>query len=480
MRLRGSVVMLLGATLLLAAPPARTAGPAPEGHFEGAITVMGRDLAIMVDFRTAEGSLAATIEIPMQGARDVPLTNVRFDAPKIHFELPAGPGIAAFDGEVKGDEIAGTFVQGGAEGTFRLKRGTAAKVEPPKEAPPPYREDEVKFKNGDEATLAGTLTLPPSGGPFAAVILISGSGPQNRDEEIFGFKPFKILADHLTRNGIAVLRYDDRGVGASTGSPAQATTEDFAGDAAAAVAFLKARKEIDPAKIGLLGHSEGGIVAPMVAAKKGGVAFIVMMSGMGVPGEQTLLEQGELLGRAGGATEQDVAEERDLQKRIFAAVRSGKGWDDVRAEVKKTALERIAKMPEAKRRTISDPDRYADMMIDGQLAMAKSPWLKFFLDYDPAPALEKVKCPVLVLLGEKDLQVPAESNRKAIVAALAKGGNPDVTVKVFPGANHLYQAAVTGSYLEYATLKKEFVPGFLDTISQWILSKTRPAPPSEK
>jgi uncharacterized protein len=312
------------------------------------------------------------------------------------------------------------------------------------------------------------------------VVLISGSGPQNRDEEIFGFKPFKLLADHLTRSGIAVLRYDDRGVGASTGSASQATSEDFSLDAAAAVAFLGTRKEIDTARIGLLGHSEGGIVAPMVAARKGGIAFVVMMSGMGVTGEKILLEQAELIGRAGGSSEQEVAQEREIQKKIFAAIRSGKGWEDARADAKKAALARFAKMPEAQRKTIPDPDRYADMMIEGQLAMAKSPWFKFFLDYDPAPTLEKVKCPVLVLLGEKDLQVPAEPNRLAIVAALAKGGNPDVTVKVFAGANYLYQAAVTGGVSEYATLKKEFVPGFLDTISRWILERTRPAPPAGK
>ncbi len=473
-------LVVLGAALLLAAPSFRAAEPAPDGHFEGAITVMGQDLEIKVDFKSSPAGLAATIDIPAQGATGLPLSGFRYDAPKLHFELPAGPAIAVFDGDVKGDEIAGTFLQGGAEGTFRLKRGAAAKAEPPKEAPPPYRQEEVRFKSGDLVTLAGTLTLPPSGGPFAAVVLITGSGPQNRDEEIFGFKPFKILADHLTRSGIAVLRYDDRGVGASTGSPVQATSEDFAGDAAAAVAYLKTRREIDPARIGLLGHSEGGIIAPMVAARKGGIAFVVMMSGIGVAGEQTLLEQAELIGRAGGSSDADLAQEREIQKKIFAAVRTGKGWDDARAAAKKAALDQIARMPEARRKTIPDPDRYADMMIEGKLAMARSPWFKFFLDYDPAPTLEKVRCPVLALLGEKDLQVPAEPNRKAIVAALAKGGNTDVTVKVFPGANHLYQAATTGGVSEYATLKKEFVPGFLDTISSWILEKTRPVPPPSR
>ncbi len=473
MKTRGPALLPLLAAAALLAASLRAAEPTPDGHFEGAITVMGMDLEIKVDFKTVEKALSATIDIPVQGARGLPLSSVRHEPPKIHFELVAGPGLATFDGEVKGDEISGRFLQAGAEGTFRLKRGAVAKAEVPKEPPPPYRQEEVKFRNGDEATLAGTLTIPAAGAPHPAVVLITGSGPRNRDEEIFGFKPFRILADHLTRKGIAVLRCDDRGVGESTGSMAQATTEDFAGDAAAAVAFLRTRPDIDPKRIGLLGHSEGGIVAPMVATKTEGIAFVVLMSGMGVTGERVLFDQAELIGRAEGSSEEDVRKEAGIQKRVFAAVRSGQGWDEVRADAKKEALARVAKMPEEMRKTIPDPDRYADMMIEGQLAMARSPWFRFFLDCDPAKTLEKVKCPVLALFGEKDLEVPAESNRKAMEAALAKGGNTDVTVKVFPGANHLYQAARTGGVSEYAALKKEFVPGFLDTISSWIREKVR-------
>ncbi|MBZ5639983.1 MAG: alpha/beta fold hydrolase [Acidobacteriia bacterium] len=474
MKTRNPAVLLLVAVAALLAAPLWAAEPAPDGHFEGAIHVMGTDLEIKVDFKTVEKALSATIDIPVQGALGLPLSNVRHDPPKIHFELAASPGIATFDGETKGDEISGKFLQAGAEGTFHLKRGAAAKAEAAKEEPPPYRQEEVKFRNGEEATLAGTLTLPATPGPHPSVVLITGSGPQNRDEELFGFKPFRVLADHLTRSGIAVLRYDDRGVGESTGSPAQATTEDFAGDVAAAVAFLRTRPDIDPNRVGLLGHSEGGIVAPMVATRTPGIAFIVLMSGMGLTGERILLDQAELIGRAEGSSEEAIRKEAEIQKHIFAAVRSGQGWDEVRAETKKEALARIAKKPEEQRKSVPDPDTYADRMIEGQLAMARSPWFKFFLDYDPAKTLEKVKCPVLALFGEKDLQVPAESNRTAMAAALARGGNPDVTVKVFPGANHLYQAARTGGVSEYAVLGKEFVPGFLDTISGWIRERTSP------
>jgi uncharacterized protein len=462
---------LLLAVAWLAVAPLSSAEPPPAGHYEGAISVMGSELEIKVDFEAKGGELSATIDIPVQRAVGLPLSGIRFEPPKIHFDLAAGPGIAVFDGEIKGAEISGRFVQAGAEGTFRLTRGVATKADAPKEPPPPYRQEEVKFRNGDEATLAGTLTLPARSGPFPAVVLITGSGPQNRDEEIYGFKPFRILADHLTRSGIAVLRYDDRGVGESLGSVAQATTLDFAGDAAAAVTFLGTRPDIDPKKIGLLGHSEGGIVAPMVAARKEGIAFVILMSGIGVTGERILVDQAELIGRAQGASDEEVRNETEIQKRVFAAARSGQGWDDVRAAAKKEALARIARMPEEQRKTIPDPDRYVDMMIEGQLAMARSAWFKFFLDYDPATTLAKVKCPVLALFGEKDLQVPATSNREAIAAALAKGGNKDATVKVLPGANHLYQEARTGGWSEYAALKKEFVPGFLDTISGWIREK---------
>jgi hypothetical protein len=469
MRSLTSLAVLAAAAFALPAiagvvqPVAATIG----GHWEGTITIMGTQLAIKVDFTSGAQGLAATIDIPQQGAKALPLANVDYHPPKLHFELPAGPGLATFDGEAKGDEIAGAFAQAGVTGEFRLKRSAAPVAAPAAEPAPPYREEDVSF-TGPAGALAGTLTVPPGGGTHPAVLLITGSGPQNRDEEIFGFKPFRLIADHLTRNGIVVLRCDDRGVGGSAAGPAGATTADFASDALAGVAYLKSRREVDAKRIGLLGHSEGGIVAPLAATRSTDVAFIVLMSGMGVTGERVLLDQADLIGRAEGATEADLAREAALQKRIFQAVRSGAGWDEVKADARKAALAKLEEMPAEQRKAIGDLGAYADRMLAGQLAMARSPWFKYFIEYDPAATLAQVRCPVLALFGEKDLQVPAESNRKAIVEALARGGDSDVTAKVLPGANHLYQQAVTGSPSEYPTLRKEFVSGFLETISAWI------------
>ncbi len=467
-RFVAAVASALALTALAAGAPAAAT---VVGHWEGAITIMGTQLAIKVDFTTGTQGLAATIDIPQQGVKALPLSNVGYRAPELHFELPAGPGLATFDGEVKGDEITGVFAQAGVTGEFRLKRGAAAAATPSLEAPPPYRAEEVNFA-GPAGTIAGTITVPPAGGAHPAVLLITGSGPQNRDEEIFGFKPFRLIADHLTRNGIVVLRCDDRGVGGTTAKAAGATTADFAADALAGVAFLKTRPEVDVKRIGLLGHSEGGIVAPLAAVRSTDVAFIVLVSGMGVTGERILLDQADLIGRAEGATEADRIKEAALQRRIFQAVRSGAGWDEVKADARQAALERLKAMPAKQQQAIGDLGAYADRMVAGQLAMAQSPWFKYFIDYDPATTLAKVRCPVLALFGEKDLQVPAESNRTAIVEALARGGNRDVTAKVLPGANHLYQQAGSGSPSEYPTLSKQFVPGFLETISAWINART--------
>ncbi len=402
----------------------------------------------------------------------MPLSNVGYRPPRVHFELPAGPGLATFDGEAKGDEIAGRFTQGGAAGEFHIRRqALGVLVAPAASAPPPYREEEVTFTSPD-GTFAGTLTIPPGSGSHPAVLLITGSGPQNRDEELFGFKPFRLIADHLTRNGIVVLRCDDRGVGGTTAKRDGVTTADFADDALAGVAFLKTRPEVDAKRIGLLGHSEGGVVAPMAAARSTDVSFIVLMSGMGVSGERILLDQAELIGRAAGVSEADVVAEAALQKRIFQAARSGSGWDEVTAAARVLAIGKLQALPVEQRRAIGDLGAYADRAIAGQLAMARTPWFTFFIDYDPAADLAKVRCPVLALFGEKDLQVPAAANRKALAEALARGGNRDVTVKVVAGANHLYQQAGSGSPNEYPTLKKEFVPGFLETISGWIKVRT--------
>jgi pimeloyl-ACP methyl ester carboxylesterase len=468
---RSSVGRVL--VLVLVLVPALLAAQAGfAGRWDGAIEVMGQTLQITVSLTEEAGALAGTIDIPQQGAMGLRLMNLRAAGETVHFELQAGPGsVALFDGRRTGEHIAGTFEQGSAKGTFSITAaGTPAPARKAEEVP--YRQEEVQVVSGG-IRLGGTLTLPPGQGPHPAVALLTGSGPQNRDEDVFGMPVFRLLADRLTRAGIAVLRCDDRGVGGSTGNVAQSTSSDFADDALAQVGWLKARNDIDPKRIGLLGHSEGGIVAPMAANRSADVAFVVLLAGPALTGEQVMLAQNELVGRASGVPEAQIRKNGALQRRMFAAVRSGEGLDDVTAEVRDLAREALQRMPEAQRRALGDLDAAAARAAEQQVAGLKTPWFRHFLTYDPAPALEKLACPVLAVFGERDTQVPAGPNREAMEAAFKKGGHRDQTIVVVPRANHLYQDSVTGGPGEYATLKKEFIPGFAETVTNWVVEKTR-------
>ncbi len=448
------------------------------GRWDGAVVVLGQELGMSVTFEAGEEGLAAQIDIPAQGAIGIPLTEVSYEPPRVHFELPAGPGLAVWDGELTADTIAGTFTQAGYEGTFRLVRSDEAPAPHEGEAgagtdaePPPYLEEELTFENG-EIRLAGTLTIPEGSGRHPAVVLLTGSGPQNRDEELFGFKPFRLIADYLTRRGIAVLRYDDRGVGGSTGNVSDASSEDFARDALAAVETLAARDDIDADAIGLLGHSEGGIVAPLAATRSEAVAFIVLLAGTSVPGSEVIIEQAKLIGRANDADEQSLRVQESFQRRLFAAVREERDTAELEAELEEMTREGIEGLPDEQRAAIKDVDTFVQTQVETQLARIQTPWFRSFLDYDPAVTLRETRVPVLALFGELDLQVAPAQNRGPMEAALSAAGNEDVTIEVIPGANHLFQRAETGSPTEYASLEKAFIPGLLARIADWILERT--------
>ena len=299
------------------------------------------------------------------------------------------------------------------------------------------------------------------------MLLITGSGPQDRDETILGHKPFLVLADYLTRRGIAVLRVDDRGVGGSTGNVREATSAHFANDVLAGIDFLKTRQEINPKEIGLIGHSEGGIIAPLVASRSPDVAFIVMLAGTGLPGDEVLYLQGAALLRAAGADQKEIERQNAFQKRIFTLVRQEKG----------EAAEQ--KIREAMKDAPSDgggkdkkqPDE-AVPMLEGQVQTVLTPWFRHVLDYDPRPALRKTKCPVLALNGEKDLQVDPKINLKAIEEALKEGGNRDFTVKELPNLNHLFQTCKTGAVSEYSQIEETLAPSALEIIADWIMKRT--------
>jgi hypothetical protein len=287
------------------------------------------------------------------------------------------------------------------------------------------------------------------------VVLVQGSGPHDRNEEILGHKPFLVLADALTRRGVAVLRADKRGVGKSTGDYASATSQDFAADTQASIAYLRTLKTIDAKKIGLIGHSEGGIIAPMVAAKDPSVAFIVLMAGTGIKGTELGQLQTLSIGRAMGVAPTQLEKQVETFRRMSAAAVAAKDTEDARKKI-------IASMP---------VDGASASQTRATMERLSSPWGRFMLAYDPAPTLRLVKCPVLAINGSLDLQVPAKEDLAAIKAALS--ANPDATVEELPGLNHLFQTARTGAPSEYNEIEETVSPAALAVIGDWIVHRTR-------
>ena len=461
----------IDAVPVTAAPPAVAEEPAPAGpaivHLRGAIEVPGGTKLeyFAVLERAADGSYGGKLDIPMQGARGVALEAVEVDDTHIAFTLAQVK--ATWKATVSGEALECSFSQMGVSLPCKMERSTAEELAaalrpPPRPQTPkppfPYESVEVEYDNAAAGVhLAGTLTLPPGEGPHPVALLITGSGAQDRDETIMGHKPFAVIADRLTREGVAVLRVDDRGVGGTSRGEADPTSEDFAGDVLAGVEFLAKDPRIDPKRIGLIGHSEGGAIAPLVASKSKKVAFVVMLAGPGVSGRELLVEQVAALAEAEGATPEQIAEARATQKRVLEVVANpGDDLDAARQKIR----EILAPQAEG-----------SSAAVDAQVAMALSPWFRFFVGYDPAPALRKTKCPVLVLAGELDRQVVASQNVPAIEKALKKGGNRKVTVHRLPGLNHLFQPAKTGGVDEYEKIEQTIAPEALDVLATWVTAQ---------
>jgi fermentation-respiration switch protein FrsA (DUF1100 family) len=472
MLMRGLALLAFTSSLAMAQESQKAPEQSLAGSWQGTLTVPGGSLRIVFNFtERAEGGCTATLDSPDQGAFGIAADSVIVQDTLVRVT------ISSIGGELEGvrlagtDSISGTWSQGGVQLPLVLKH-TTKEVEKPKrpqepKKPYPYKDEEVTFTNPEAGiTLAGTLTLPKSGGPFPAVVLITGSGPEDRDEMVFGHRPFLVLADYLTRQGIAVLRYDDRGVGKSTGNFATATSTDFASDAKAAVAYLKTRKEIRADKIGLIGHSEGGVIAPMVAAESKDVAFIVMMAGTGVSGDQVVLEQAALIAEAMGTSEEKVQEARAINRKAFDIIESGKDSATVASELRTLLLS-------AANKSAPKDTQTTEARINAQIKQVTSPWFRYFLTYDPRPALRKVRCPVLAINGEKDLQVSPKQNLPEIEAALREGGNKDFTVRELPGLNHLFQTATKGTPDEYAKIEETISPTALKLIADWILERCK-------
>ena len=463
-----ALLLITSALAVVAQVPTRNV----EGNWLATLDVNGVNLRIVLKIQKSATGYTAKFDSLDQGATDLPVDSVVLDGNKLGFA--AGQFGVNYEGTLNeaGDEVSGTFKQGPGSMPLNFKRvAEIPKFNRPQDPkkPYPYDEQEVSYRNEkDNIKITGTLTLPRGGGKYPAVLLITGSGSQDRNETVSGHRPFLVLSDYLTRNGIAVLRVDDRGVGGTDPGSLSATSENYSEDVLAGVNFLKQRKEIDPKMIGLIGHSEGGMIAPIVATRTNDVSFIVLLAGLGQRGEDVIYTQIELIHKAQGTHVDTTRHTLALARKIHAIVKAE--TDDKRIEP------RINEDIAAYDRTLGDLQKQlfqpAAAGLKAFIPMYKSQWYRYFIMFDPQPVLKNVKVPVLALNGELDLQVAWKENLDLIGAGLKAGGNQNVTIKSFPKLNHLFQTSQTGLLSEYAQIEETMAPEVLKTVSDWILNKT--------
>lgn len=446
----------------------------PDGKWLGTLDINGVKLRIVFNITTQpDGKIVTLLDSPDQGAEGIPTDRTTYEKGMLNISMKALG--AEFTGKMNTESgaIEGMFSQGGMILPLNVSR--VETVEKPKrpqtpQPPFPYAAEEVKFKNEKaNIELAGTLTIPQGSGPFPAVILVSGSGPQDRDESLMNHKPFLILADFLSRNGIAVLRYDDRGVAKSGGDFASATTYDFADDAESALLYLKSRKEIDGSKTGMIGHSEGGQIAAILGARSKSLNFLVALAGPGIVSEEIIYIQAELIDKASGRDEKEIEYEQKITRTIFKILKETP--DSALTKEKMTAAfnEFVSGLPPE----IQKKEEYSEQSIARQIDRINNKWFRNFLTYNAADDFAKTKIPSLCLLGEKDLQVPPAGNKEGLEAAFKKAGNKNYEIKVIPGVNHLFQTAKTGSPSEYAQIEETMSPIVLQTVLDWIKKTTK-------
>jgi len=434
------------------------------GTWEGLIKTGNTRLRLVFHIERNDTSFTTTMDSPDQGAFGLPTSRTTFNENKLEI-VASGLGLF-YRGLWERDSMKGTFNQGGIPFPLILKRPGMPLYSRPQTptAPLPYMSEEVIIpQKKDSLFLSGTFTLPDGKGVFPAVVLIAGSGPNDRDETLFGHKPFLVISDFLTRQGFAVLRYDKRGVGKSTGDYSKATIRDFAEDAKAVVEYLRQRKEIHSSHIGLLGHSEGAIVAPMVAANSNTVHFMVLMAGPGTKGIDVIMDQNENAMKTQGMEPETMVKLQQINREMFESLLT---WDG--SESHRTALrDKLSYLWEqlpilTKLKVKKEP------YLRSQFNALITPWYRSFLATDPAVYLEKVSCPVLAINGEKDTQVPAEKNLTAIKKALEKGKNFRNKTQIYPGLNHLFQESITGQTDEYAKSEQTISPLVLTDITNWM------------
>jgi pimeloyl-ACP methyl ester carboxylesterase len=447
-------------------PSANAISPA-EGTWQGAIETGNMRMRLQLHLSHDDKKrLAASVDSLDQGVQGIPAADVSEKSGELKLELPAFN--AEYIGTLSSDknEINGHWSQNENLETLNFRRSDQVlelrRPQNPRK-PYPFREEEVSFAAGDgKATLAGTLSLPQGTGPFPAAVLVGGSGPNDRDESVAGHKPFLILADFLARKGIAVLRYDKRGISGSTGNFSEATIEVFAQDAQSALAYLAKRTEVDARRLGVVGHSEGGILAALAATGSPDVKWVVLLATPASTGERTLLRQSELIARAGGLPEDQIERSLAFDRKAYAAVRQSK--DPAALEL------RLQELVDQSGLGASMPPA----ALQAQIKLMGSPWFREFLDFDPLPLLTKLQCPVLALAGDRDLQVDSLENVPLLRKAYESSGNKDFTVLEIEGVNHLFQKAQSGSPALYGAIEETIAPEVLTAIGNWVAKHTEP------
>lgn len=427
-----------------------------EGSWKGELEFQGMKLPLIINIKKNGSLYSSTMDSPKQGAKDIPVDKTDFVNNELSFEQKMLG--ATYKGKLTNGKIEGIFSQNGMQLplTFTPNTGNGSALNRPQTPKPPfsYHTEDVTFQNpADKNILAGTIAQPENFDKNKPIlVLITGSGTQNRDEELFEHKPFAVIADDFAKKGIATLRLDDRGIGGSSKGTANDTSYHFATDINTAVEYLVSKGYKN---IGLLGHSEGGMIAPMVATMNKKVKFLVLMAAPGTPIDQLLIQQNERAGKLMGQNNDQIGQSRKVNSEIYRFIKNYSG-NDYEKDLQQFLTKNLA----------GQMDETAIQNIQKQTS---SPWFRYFIKFNPDQYLSKVKIPVLALNGSLDFQVPSKENLEAIGQSLKKAGNPNFKTQELPGLNHLFQEAKTGAFTEYAEIEQTISPSALDNISGWIL-----------
>lgn len=448
-----------------------------NGTWKGKLAAF--DLTLVFNISAKDGKMLATMDSPDQGANNIPCESVIINGNSITITVTVVGG--NYTGTLSPDKktIDGKWNQGLGSFELVLGKGTIPEAKGKPQTPKPpfnYKVEEVEYDNADKTVhLAGTLTYPSGGAKFPAAILISGSGQQDRDETLAGHKPFAVIADHLTKLGFAVLRVDDRGTGKSTGEVDKATSADFAKDVITSLNFLKNRKEIDKDRIGLVGHSEGGLIAAIVAAERNDIHFMVLLAGPGIRGADLLEEQGEKINLLSGTSKEATEAYKPFYRALIDMSASGMDSATYAVKTREAFHAWKAKTSPELLKQLGFDDRFtAEVILNNLIPQFSSPWMQYFLASDPVPLLEKTSAKVLALNGEKDIQVLPQSNTAGIKKALLKSKSPVYEVKVLPGLNHLFQQCTLCNLVEYGMLNETFSEAALKEMTTWLQKNVLP------